>query len=213
MKRIQVIGVLFVLAVMSTVCFADSIPSEQLKTGPGDLGGVAGLQFTVNVATTGSNGFTMDLNVLNITGTGGLQAATANLLDFSINLLGGGNTPITTSKFTGPTGWTEVDGGIAGVGNQPPGCSGGGGAASWLCAYATGSPLTLGAGQSFDFIFTGTYSGTITSPFDLKASGDIGGTKLAVSSSGFQVPEPSAVLFLGSGLSGLALLRRLKNLK
>jgi len=64
---------------MSTACFADSIPTEKLTRGPGGKGGVAGFQFTATVTTTSPDGFTVDLNVLNITGTGGRAAATADL--------------------------------------------------------------------------------------------------------------------------------------
>jgi hypothetical protein len=215
-KKVQFVACLFALAAMSTACFADSIPSETLVTSSNSNdGGFAGMTFTANLSTSSSNGvnsFALDLIVQNTSGT------PEYLNDFTLSLLGGGNSSNISITLTSPEdsslssiGWTQAANAKINNGNNTTGCiTGGSGYGGWVCAYGS-TPLAITSG-GYDFHFAGTYQGTVMTPFDLMANGSINGNKIGVSDY-MSVPEPSSMLLMGGGLSGVALLRRLKKSK
>ena len=206
MKQVRLTACVFALVLMATACFADSHSWEQLITSQ-NVGGFAGVTFTAIFDDTSSGTFTLDFQVTDTSNT------SATLNEFTISLLGGGSNssinvlgPSTLPNST----WSELDN--AKINNSGgSGCTVQTGFGGWLCASGT-TPLTLMPNGSFDFMFSGTYTGTMTTPFDLMANGLIGTNKYAVSDN-MVAPEPSSMLFLGLGLSGAAFLRRLKTPK
>ena len=191
---------------MGSVCFADPITDTLVTSSKADLGGVAGFTFTATLTAGPNNSFSLDFLVQNTSSLAG------TLNDFTLSLLGGGNASIdvTNSNLASFSGWAETDNATISGSNNNSGCNTSTGSGGWLCAM--GPTLNLGAGKSLDFKFSGIYSGSVYNPFDLKADGSIGGTKLMVSSymTSASVPEPSSMLLLFAGLSGVALLRPLK---
>ncbi len=193
---------------MSNVCFADTIKDTLVTSSNGDLGGVAGFTFTATLTTNSNNTFTLDFLVQNTSQLGGTLSA------FTISLLGGGNASIDVDPTKSTlNGWNETDNASLGLGNNNSTCSTSGGSGGWICA--SGTSLNIAPGKSVDFVFNGTYQGSVSNPFDLKALGSIGESKLAVSSymSTSHVPEPSSMLLLASGLSGVAVIGRFRKLK
>ena len=208
MKQVRLMACVFALVLMATACFADSQSWEQLITSQNSNdGGFAGVTFTANFKATSGGTFTLDFQVTDTSN------ANVTLNEFTISLLGGGSNSsinvIGPSTLPNST-WTELDN--AKINNNGTvGCSLGNGFGGWLCASGT-TPLTLLPNGSFDFLFAGTYTGSMTTPFDLMANGLVGTNKYAVSDN-MVAPEPSSMLFLGLGLSGAAFLRRLKKPK
>lgn len=206
MKKVRLMACVSALVLMATACFADSQSWEQLITSQ-NVGGFAGVTFTANFKAASGGTFTLDFQVTDTSNTN------VTLNEFTISLLGGGSNssidvigPSTLPNVT----WSELDN--AKINNSGGiGCSVQNGFGGWLCASGT-NPLTLTPNGSFDFLFAGTYTGTMTVPFDLMANGLIGANKYAVSDN-MTAPEPSSMLFLGIGLSGAAFLRRLKKPK
>lgn len=203
-RKLRVLGCILAVATMSAVCFADPITDTLVTSSKGDWGGVAGFTFTATLTTGPNNTFSLDFLVQNTSNLGG------TLNDFTLSLLGGGNASLDVTKSNLATfaGWSETDNATISGSNNNSGCNASNGSGGWLCAM--GPTLNIGPGKSVDFTFSGTYSGAITNPFDLKADGSIGETKLMVSTymtPSSSVPEPSSMLLLFGGLSGVALLR------
>ncbi|MFL6436500.1 MAG: PEP-CTERM sorting domain-containing protein [Terriglobales bacterium] len=203
--KVALLACLLAVAGISTASFADSITTDTLvSSSKGDLGGVSGFTFTATLDTLSSGKFTLDFLVQNTTSNlGGTLSA------FTLSLLGGGNASIhVDSTNSSLYGWSETDNASFSNGNNSSGCSTSGGSGGWLCA--AGPSLNIGPGGSADFKFAGTYQGGVYDPFDLKALGSVGNSKLAVSSymTPASVPEPSSMLLFASGLSGAAFLRR-----
>ena len=208
MKKARLFACLLAVAAMSGVCVADTITDTLVTSSKGDWGGVAGFTFTATLTTNPNNTFSLDFLIQNTSQLGGSLSA------FTLSLLGGGNASIDVDPTKSTlNGWNETDNATFGNGNNSSGCSTSNGSGGWLCA--SGSSLNIGPGKSVDFVFNGTYQGSVYNPFDLKALGSIGETKLAVSTymSPSGVPEPSSMLLLASGLSGIAVMGRFKKLK
>jgi hypothetical protein len=203
----KVLGFLLAVAALGSACFASPITDTLVTSSNGDLGGVAGFTFTATLTTGPNNTFSLDFLVQDTSSLGG------SLNDFTISLLGGGNATIdvTNSNLASFSGWAETDNATISGSNNNSGCKTSNGSGGWLCAM--GPTLNIGPGKSVDFTFSGTYTGAVYNPFDLKAEGSIGETKLMVSSymtpSSSSVPEPSAVLLLFGGLGAASLLRPL----
>jgi PEP-CTERM motif-containing protein len=212
MKKLRVVTCVLAVVAMSAVCFADPITDTLITSSKGDWGGVAGFTFTATLTTGPNNSFSLDFVVQNTSNLGG------TLSDFTVSLMGGGNASIdadpTKSTLNGlllsQYGWSETDNGTISGSNNSTGCATSNGSGGWLCA--NGTTLNLAPGKSLDFKFSGTYQGSFYNPFDLKAEGSIGETKLMVSTymTPSSVPEPSSMLLLLGGLFGVALLRPLK---
>jgi len=217
MKKIQLVAALFVVALMCQACFADQYSETLITSANSNLGGFAGLTFTANLYTTPNSAtsgtFTLDLFVTDTSST-----KNATLTDFTISLLGGGSNPSVSA--TGPntlpnSSWSELDN--AKITTNGVGCSQqGSGYGGWLCASGA-TPLTLSSnGGLFEFVFQGSYSGGgVSTPFDLWANGTIGSDKYQVSNNmtANSVPEPSSIVLLVSGFSGLGLRRWLRKSK
>jgi len=202
MKKARFLICVLAVAAISGVCCADTITDTLVTSSKGDWGGVAGFTFTATLTTNPDHTFSLDFLVQNTSQLGGTLSA------FTLSLLGGGNASIDVDPTKSTlNGWNETDNATFGNGNNSSGCSTSSGSGGWLCA--SGSSVNIGPGKSLDFVFNGTYQGSVSNPFDLKALGSIGETKLAVSTymaSG--VPEPSSMLLLASGLSGIAMIGR-----
>lgn len=203
MKKLRVLACAFAVATLCSACFADQITDTLVTSSNGNWGGVPGFTFTATLTTNPGNTFSVDFLVQNTSNLGG------TLNDFTISLLGGGNASIdvTKSNLAGFAGWAETDNATISGSNNNSGCNVSNGSGGWLCAM--GPTLNIGPGKSLDFTFSGTYSGAVYNPFDLKADGSIGGTKMMVSTymTSSSVPEPSSMILLVSGFSGIALLR------
>lgn len=220
------------LAMLSATSFADTITTytETLVTSSsnGDLGGVNGLTFNVTLnANSTTQQFTLDFQAV----TDNTVSTNSDLYGFTLNLLGGGSTPSISGSLdsflvngtpgTLPAGWSELDN--AKINNSVSGtsCKSQNGFGGWLCeSDNSGSPLVLAGGTTYDFNFSGTYSGTVTTPFDLMADGQINGTHFGVSdnmtatgSRPPSVPEPGSMLLFGTSLSGGAMLLRKRILR
>jgi hypothetical protein len=205
-KKIVLIACLLTVAGISTAAFGDSITYKDtlVSSSKGDWGGVAGFTFTGTLVTDSSGNFTLDFLVQNTTSNLG-----GTLSSFTLSLLNGGNGSIRVDSTNASLfGWSETDNASFSNGNNSSGCSATNGSGGWLCA--AGPSLNIGPGGSVDFTFAGTYQGGVYDPFDLKALGSVGASKLAVSTymTPASVPEPSSMLLLTSGLSGAAFLRR-----
>jgi len=203
MKKARFLICVLAVAAISGVCCADTITDTLVTSSKGDWGGVAGFTFTATLTTNPDHTFSLDFLVQNTSQLGGTLSA------FTLSLLGGGNASIDVDPTKSTlNGWNETDNATFGNGNNSSGCSTSSGSGGWLCA--SGSSVNIGPGKSLDFVFNGTYQGSVSDPFDLKALGSIGETKLAVSTymSSSRVPEPSSMLLLASGLSGIAMIGR-----
>lgn len=220
------------LAMLSATAFADTITTytETLVTtsSNGDLGGVNGLTFnaTLNADST-TQQFTLDFQAI----TDNTVSTNSDLYGFTLNLLGGGSNPSISATLNSflingtpgalPGTWKELD--DAKINNSVNGtsCKSNNGFGGWLCeSDNSGTPLVLAGGTTYDFNFSGSYSGTVTTPFDLMADGVINGTHFGVSDTmtagGSQppsVPEPGSMLLFGSSLSGGAMLLRKRILR
>lgn len=208
------------LLLVAAPAFADTVEYCGFSTGGGTCATTAptgGFLVTADLSTSGSS-FTLTMTFTNN------SAAAAYLNDFTISLLGGGNvnnTSVNVSSDNLPSGWTESDN--AKINNSGPSqCTAGNGFGGWLCASGGGtaanSILLAANGGTVTLTFTGTFTGSVTTPFELMANGGTNNTtgnnsaftisSAMTTNAPTVIPEPTSLLLLGSGLLSLGVALR-----
>lgn len=193
--------------------------NDLCQTSATDL--LATASVTLNTATQAFS-LTYTLQNLSTTNSATLSAFTLQLFDSGFTL-----NPLDTTGV--PSGWIVTSGAKENNALTKFDCHTATGIAGWLCVSdqtATGAagPLTVNASSTLTFTFGGTLDSgnTLVSPFDLMTKGIYtDGVKYAISSSmvtpggppPHEVPEPSSLFLLGSGLlaAGSLLRRRFKS--
>lgn len=203
------------LALVAAPAFADTVEYCGFGTGGNTCASTAPSNgFLVTADLNNNTNVTPNTFSLTMTFTNNTSAI-AYLNDFTISLLGGGSGPsILSSTITSTDpGWTTTDNATTNNGTNSIGCNSKNGTGGWLCASTdtAADSLTLAAnGGSVTLVITGTYSGTVTTPFELKADGGTSNTsinnKAFTISDGMNTPapspvaEPTSLLLLGTGL-------------
>ena len=178
----------------------------------------AGFDLNTLTCTAANCSYSLVFSGKNTNGT------TSTLSAFAVQLFGNGQNASfdLSGGYSIPPNWIAVAGAKIDNGNPGLGCNPSNGAAGWICgsALTMADVLKIGAGQNFSTNFAGLFqNGTsVLGAFDLMAHGltDVNNSnsKWAISQ-GFdwhliQIPEPTSLSVIGSGLLSAGILLRRK---
>jgi hypothetical protein len=178
----------------------------------------AGFDLNTLTCTVANCSYSLVFSGKNTNGT------TSTLNAFAVQIFGDGQNASfdLSGGYSIPPNWVAVAGAKIDNGNPGLGCNPSNGAAGWICgsALTMADVLKIGSGQTFSTNFAGLFqNGTsVLSAFDLMAHGltnvDDLNSKWAISQ-GFdwhmiQIPEPSGLSVIASGLLSAGILLRRK---
>lgn len=167
-------------------------------------GGCPVATYTVTIHPTGGSNYTVTLAISNISGVvaSSTDKITSVNTKFASDLTGVSNSSLTGGTNIGAVTWTTNESNISNADCATPG-------QGFVCSQASGTGLPIAnGGGPYTWVWNVTTSGALTSTVHIGVNYDPANGKILSYKVPVSVLEPGTLTLLGSGLLGLAALRR-----